>query len=260
MKKPLLLPKEHGAYAQLGFPLATGLALAGFSPAAMALGASAFFLFLANEPLAILLGVRGPRLRQKLEKPARVRGGVLVGAGFVLGAVGLFMGWPELWPEFLLPALAGLALIPAVLAGKQKSLSGEFLVLTAFSTLVLPMAAASGASPWRAAPAAAVWWMSFALATLEVHAIKARVKKTARSQWTRWASPMASALVVACALSVALGQWGPPRWAGPSAALLPPALAVFALSLLTVHPRHLKRVGWTLVAANALTLVLLLQG
>ena len=38
------------------------------------------------------------------------------------------------------------------------------------------------------------------------------------------------------------------------------ALAIFFLSLSRVHPRHLKRVGWTLVGANTLTLVLLLQG
>ncbi len=45
-----------------------------------------------------------------------------------------------------------------------------------------------------------------------------------------------------------------------AAAILPPTLAVLTVSLFKVHPRHLKRVGWTLVGANTLALVMLLQG
>ena len=97
---------------------------------------------------------------------------------------------------------------------------------------------------------------------------------------------MASALVVAGALWTALGQASPvlrslggspadgtgsstdwgwvlevnPYLAPGAAALLPPALAIIILSLIRVHPRHLKRVGWTLVGADTLTLLLLLQG
>jgi hypothetical protein len=283
---PRLWPREHGAYAQLAFPLVTGLALAPPSAASLALGAAAVLLFLVNEPVAILLGVRGMRVQEQLGPLARRRAGRVLVAGGVLGGSGLVLGWPALWPEVMVPLLAGLLLVPLALAGRQKSLSGEMLVLTAFSTLVLPLAAASGADPLRALAAAGVWWLSFFLGTLEVHAIKARVKKSYRYGWTRWGSPLAAALAVAGALYTALGQVSPvlrslggamadgsgpgadwgwilelnPYLAPGAAALLPPALAILILSLIRVHPRHLKRVGWTLVGANTLTLLLLLQG
>jgi hypothetical protein len=259
-KEHSLLPKEHGAYAELAFPLVTGLALTTPSLPALSLGLAAVFLFLANEPLAILLGARGKRLKEQLGERARMRGSFLLGGATGLGLLGVWTGGAEIWPEALFPLAAGSLLIPLVLSGKQKTLFGEFVVVTAFATLLLPLAAASGADPHRAALAAGVWWVSFGLGTLEVHAIKARLKEKGRNQWTRWGSPVASALAVTGALSVALGQIGSPAAAGPAAALLPPSLAIFGVSLANVHPKHLKGVGWTLVAANTVALVLLLQG
>ena len=42
-----------------------------------------------------------------------------------------------------------------------------------------------------------------------------------------------------------------------AAALALPVAAVLAVNLLRVHPRNLKRIGWTLVGADSATLVLL---
>ncbi|MFH1763638.1 MAG: YwiC-like family protein [Gemmatimonadota bacterium] len=217
-----LLPKEHGAYAQLAFPLLTGMALAVPSLSTLALGGAAVAFFLANESAAILLGARGVRLKDQEGPRARVQGSVLLVAGAVLGAVGLVAGWPEIWPEVLLPAVTGTLLFLMVLIGRQKTLVGEFLVITAFATLILPMAAASGVDPTRAALTATVWWLSFGLGTLEVRAIKARHKEIERVRWTRWASPLASGSVLAGAVFMALGQGGFPGLAGPGAALIPP--------------------------------------
>jgi hypothetical protein len=281
-----LLPREHGAYAQLAFPLITGLGLANPPLPAVALALAAVAFFLANEPVAILLGARGKRLKEKLGEQARSRGAILAGLGTGLGLLAVCTGGTILWPALAYPVATAVLLIPVVLLGKQKTLFGEFLVITAFSTVLLPLAAASGAHPVRAALASVVWWISFGLGTLEVHAIKASLRDSAKRQWTRWGSPLAAGATVLAALWLALGQaspWlkalatGSPSggeagdflpWADaamrllpPSAAaLLPPALAILVLSMLRVHPRHLKRVGWTLVGANTLTLVLLLQG
>jgi hypothetical protein len=259
-KKPSLLPKEHGAYAELAFPLITGLALAVPSLSALALGGAAVLLFLLNEPVAILLGSRGKRLKDQLGDQATQRASFLLGGATGLGLLGLWNGGTDIWPELAYPMAAGALLIPLLLRGTQKSIFGEFVVVTAFATLLLPLAAASGADPQRAAAAAGVWWLSFALGTLEVHAIKARLKEKAKNQWTRWGSPLAAGLVVTGALAATLGFSPTPEMAGPAAALLTPALAIFALSLLRVHPKRLKRVGWTLVGANSVALVLLLQG
>lgn len=259
-----LLPKEHGAYAQLAFPLVTGLAMAVPSISTVALGATGVAFFLANEPAAIVLGTRGGRRKKQQGPRAKIMGEGLSAAGCLLGAMGLATGWPEVWPSILYPSVAVLLLLPLVLMNRHKSLFGEILVITAFTTLMLPMAAASGVDPVRAALASAVWWLSFVLATLEVRAIKARHKArgsiNGSTGWTRWVPQLASGGVVAGAGFLALGQGNYPMAAGPAAALLLPALATFVLSLFRVHPKHLKRVGWGLVAANAVTLVLLLQG
>ena len=286
---PTLLPREHGAYAELAFPLITGWAMAIPSLSALALGASAVLFFLANESVAILLGVRGKRLHTQLGTPARARARTLMGLGAVLGLAGILGAGPSVWPEILLPAAPGALLIPTVLNGRQKTFPGEILVVTAFSTLVLPLAMASGADPDRAWAAACVWWVSFTLGTLEVHAIKASHKPTGRGDWTRWGSPLLSGAVVLAGFAVWLGPWAfsgvsgagdlpvaaagsDPAWfRGMAAALtrvlihsvpalLPPSVAVFGLSLLRVHPKHLKRVGWSLVGANTLALVILLAG
>ncbi len=65
-----LLPREHGAYAELAFPLATGLAAGGPTVAGVAFSLAAVVLFLAHEPAAVMLGRRGARLQ--LEHGARI--------------------------------------------------------------------------------------------------------------------------------------------------------------------------------------------
>jgi len=257
--KPNLLPKEHGAYAELAFPLVTGLGLAAPSFPSMALGTAAVFFFLAHEPLAVVLGARGTRIRDQLGARARTRGKLLLGCGLILGAAGILSAGPAVWPWILAPLSAGGLLVPLVLAGRQKSFLGEMTVVTAFSALPLPLAVASGVPPGTACFAGGVWWGSFILGTLEVHAIKVRHKDRGRSSWTRWASPWAAGLTAAGALGLVLAGRGlvPVPWA---LAVFPPAAAVFVLSLLRVHPRSLKRVGWLLVGANCLSLLVLLLG
>jgi hypothetical protein len=119
------------------------------------------------------------------------------------------------------------------------------------------MAAASGVLPGRAATAAAAWWVVFLVGTLEVHAIKSRVKPRGSRDWTRWASPLASAATL-LAGAVILSA-GPASFRSAALAVLPPAGALLVLSFLRVHPRHLKRVGWTLVGSQLLTLLALVS-
>jgi hypothetical protein len=135
-------------------------------------------------------------------------------------------------------------------------MAGEFLVVGVFAGLVTPLGAVGGA-PWSATiPVVVVWWVSFALGTLEVHAIKARAKKKGRrSGWTLWASPLATAAVLAGITMAWAVSW---PYRGYALATVPPALGVVCFEFLRVHPKHLKRVGWTLVGANTLTLILLL--
>lgn len=58
-----LYPKEHGAYAILGVPLATALFIVGLMPVTVLLSIATITAFLAHEPLLILAGGRGTRVR-----------------------------------------------------------------------------------------------------------------------------------------------------------------------------------------------------
>ena len=59
-----MLPKEHGAYGQLLFPLVTAAAMGRPTLAAVALIITATAIFLSHEPLLVLAGSRGPRARR----------------------------------------------------------------------------------------------------------------------------------------------------------------------------------------------------
>ena len=242
----------------MAFPLLTGLGLASPTLPTFALALSALCLFLGHEPLAVLLGVRGRRLKESLGERARHRAVALLSAGGFLGTVAAVQSWEVLWPSLLLPSVPAFLLLPLVLSGRQKTLLGEMLVVTAFSTLVLPLGVSAGAEPALAGAASLVWWVSFFLGTLEVHAIKARYKEKAQRVWTRWASPATSLLTLAVC-TVALSRAGSGS-SVPFLALIPPALAVLSVDIARVHPRNLKKVGWALVAANTLSLAFLVAG
>lgn len=250
-----LMPREHGAYAQLGFPLATGLIYARGDLGAIGFAVAAIGLFLAHEPVAVLAGVRGQRLQDTLGDLARGRI-LLLGAAAALGllaAIGL--GSPRAWRAAAIPGGLALLLLPLLGTRRLKSMPGETLVAAVFSTSVLPLALCGPAS-WRsAAVAAGVWFAAVLPAILAVHAIKVAHKGRPEGRWTLAAAPglAAGVGIIATASAVLL-----PAWATELLAVLPPALAVLVLGLFPPHPRHLKRVGWTMVTADALTLALLL--
>lgn len=250
-----LMPREHGAYAQLGFPLATGLMYAGGDPGAVGFAVAAIALFLAHEPLAVLAGVRGQRLREGLGGPARKRIAALAAAAALGLVAAIGLAPPRAWMAAVLPGGLGLLLLPLLGTRRLKSLAAEALVAAVFSTSVLPLALCGPAS-WRSAGlAAAVWFAAVLPAIIAVHAVKVAFKGQATGRWTLIAAPALAATVATAAVLAALLL---PPWAVEALAVLPPALAVLTIGLLRPHPRHLKRIGWTLVTADTFTLVLLL--
>jgi hypothetical protein len=250
-----LLPKEHGAYAQLGFPLATGLWYGAGQPGALAFAAAAVTLFLAHEPLSVLVGLRGVRLRDALVLPARRRLWLLVGLGALSLVLAALVAPGRAWVGALVPLAPGLALVPLFLARRVKTLAGEVVAVLAFSGSLVPVAL-SGPATWaEAGLGAAVWAAVFVPAVVAVHAVKASHKGKPRSRWLVPATPALAALAVVAAALVADGALEPGRRA---LAVLPSALVVAGVGLVLPHPRHLKRIGWVLVGANVLTLVLLL--
>ena len=68
-----LAPREHGAYGQLGLPMLAALGSGLPGAVAALLSVSAWTLFLAHEPLLVLLGRRGERLQVEQRPRAMVR-------------------------------------------------------------------------------------------------------------------------------------------------------------------------------------------
>jgi hypothetical protein len=254
-RRGLLLPREHGAYAEIAFPVLTGLTLGHPTAVSICLAVSATAFFVLYEPLAVLTGVRGRRVKEQWGGQAKERVPLLAILGIVAGTVALTSADAELRLAALAPLGAGGALLPAFLSGKLKTLATEILVIAALSGVVLPMAISNGVAWPLAWAASAVWFVTFLLGTLAVHAIKARTGKKLGARWTVVVTPALSAIVAVFGLIAALSNWLPLT---VSLAFSVSGVVGAVLSMIPVHPRHMKRVGWTLVSSNFVTWWLLL--
>jgi hypothetical protein len=225
------------------------------APGALAFAVVAVAFFLAHEPMAVIMGTRGIRVRDALVHDARRRLWLLFGiAGLGLVAAALLAPAGAWWGA-LVPAVPGLALAPLFFTNRVKTLPGEVVAAAAFSASLVPVAL-SGPASWAAVwLGSGVWFAATVPAIVSVHAVKAAHKGRPRSRWLVPAAPLLALAVMAGAVLIAT-TLPPPAFRALAA--LPPALAVLGVSLARPHPRHLKRIGWTMVVANTLTLILLL--
>ncbi len=247
-----LIPREHGAYAELGFPLLSGLVLASPGPASFLFVAAAVLLFFANEPAVVLAGARGKRLQQEMGEAAKRQLAVLATLGAVAGLAALALApVPARWLS-LVPAAFALCLVPAVLSKNLKTLPGEALAAAAFSSMHLPVAAAGGADGALLWGPPLMWFATTMVATFAVHAIKSRV--TGLKGWVvplaTWSAPLALAVALAAA-------WTFPAVRAVCLAACLPLAGVLAVNRLAPGPKRLKHVGWMLLAANALAVTIL---
>ncbi len=247
-----LIPREHGAYAELGFPLLTGLVLGSPGAASFLFVAAALLFFFANEPLVVRLGARGKRLQQELAVPAGRLLLLLGGLGAAAGAGALWLAPPAARLLAAVPAVLALGLVPVVLSGRLKSLPGETVAAAAFSSMHLPVAAAGGAAGAALFGPPVLWFVATIVATLAVHAIKSRVTGAAP-----WVVPAAAWSARAALLAaVAIAALAPSLRPVALAACLPLA-GVVVVNRLLLSPKKLKQVGWIVVAANALAVTVL---
>ena len=256
---PGLRPREHGAYAMLTFPAVSGLVMGGLTWAGLAFIAMAVTGFLAHESVLVVLGGRGERIRTKREAAARGR---LVRLGLTMATLAVLFALtvpPGAWRPGALAAGLGVAVGMLLLLGRTKSLIGEVLVAGAFSSVHAVAAAAGGVGGGRVWLPALAWTASFTLATLSVHALKYRFRRKGPGGWAVVASPVFAVLALGTGALGAAGLMGTPALGWAAAALTPKALGVLSLSLVEVHPKHLKRVGWSFVGADVATLVLLVS-
>ena len=255
-----MLPKEHGAYGQVAFPLLTTMVVAGVTVPASLLAVAVIAVFLAHEPLVVLLGFRGQRARREQAGAARVWLGVLGGA-FVGAAAIAFVSLPgaQQW-AVLVPLVPAIPAAWAVVAGREKTSLAEVAVSLAFSGAAFPLALAAGATTATAATVTLVYAANFVLATLAVRALILKVRAggnpAAVNSMRRLVFFMASGLLIAV-------FWAGVRQTLPWTALagVAPAIAVsLCLVILPPPPSKLRVVGWTLVATSAVTAAVLIGG
>lgn len=248
-----LLPKEHGAYGQLAFPLLTAFAVGGVSRAGLAIAVTTLAGFLAHEPATILLGFRGARARREHGADATHWLTACVVAGLVAGATAIA----------LMPAEArwslGLVLVPATLLafawmrGREKSWYSELAAALAFSGVAVPVCLAAEAPLSTAFTAAIPFALLFISGTLAVRVVILRVRSggdpRAMQKTRRWAFVVTVVAIVLLG-TTARADLIPPTILFAAA----PGLAVSALvAAFPPAPARLRTLGWALVASSVLT-------
>jgi len=252
-----MLPKEHGAYGQVAFPLITSLIVVGPARAPVLTSIAVVALFLAHEPMLLLLGHRGARARSSDSHRAWwwLTGSLIVGTAcaiLAIDATPASLRW-----TFLVPFVPALWLAYAAIHGREKTSVGETAAALAFAGSALPICAGAG-SPAIGAAIALAFSLLFVLATLAVRVIIARVrgggdpKMVAATRVTAFALAGCGALAALVAASDGMVTWA------TVLAILPGVLFVSALAAFPPPAVRLKKVGWTLVAVSAVTMVLLI--
>ncbi|HEX9307277.1 MAG TPA: YwiC-like family protein [Anaeromyxobacter sp.] len=255
-EEPSLLPREHGAWGQLAMPLVTGLALGRPGAAALLLVAGIVLAFLAHEPLLVVLGHRGRRVKDVLGSRATRRLAALGAAAAVCGVAALVLSPPAARLAALAPAALALPVAPLVARRLEKTTAGELLVAAALSACAAPVALAAGAPAAWAWGSVATWFASFAAATLPVRA----TLLWARTRGARELRPLAAAGAGAIGGAALLGAAGGLLPWPAALGVLPTALAAALVALLRIRPQRFTTVGWSLVGASVATLLVLVVG
>lgn len=241
-----LFPKEHGAYGQLLLPLVAALAMGSPTIASAALTVAAIATFVAHEPLLVLLGARGRRAREEDGRRAARVGAACGIAATAAGAAGLWLGGEEVVAAAAPPVALALLLAPFILLGREKTAAGEIVAAAALSGAALPVALAGGVPFGPALVAWSAWVIGFTAGTSTVRGVIKRHKQGARS------ATDVALLAIATALAFALLYFQ-----RVGAAALPMIAASWIILALAPHPRHLKKLGWTLVGSSTATLAIL---
>ena len=241
-KVPGVFPHEHGAYVTLLTPLGSALF---FAPSLRALvwALVAFALFVAHEPLSLLLGRRGER-RRELGRGVAWRALALLAAFALPASAALIVSMDPLARRALLvPALACTAAGMMLAAEREKTVIGELVATTALVALCLPALALSSVPYARAAHFALAWLVVHGLAMLTARAYVYRKRQG------RGLLHLVSALAAAIPLG-ALAAYDA-GWLALSLCIAPCMVALVTLGLLTglFEPGSPKQLGWALAGA-----------
>ena len=250
------LPKEHGAYGQVAFPLVTAFGVAGASTGGLLVSVAVIAGFLAHEPAAIVLGLRGPRAKRELGASAiRWLSGSLV-IGIAAALAGIVDLDPAARRALAIPAIPAALLILAMIRGREKSWYGETAAALTFAGVSVPVTMAAGASINVALAVAIPFALLFTATTLAVRVVILRVRGGGDARAT--AATRRATLVVSAVATVAIGAVTVAGWL-PSSVLMASAPGLVTAAIVAARPpapARLRSLGWTLVAISALTAVI----
>lgn len=243
-----LWPREHGAYVQLLGPLACAASFGPHNMMAAALVAAACAVFLAHEPLLVLLGHRGERARSQCAAAALRR--LLALGAVALGAAGWFWaGDPMRALSLCVPLSLSLVAAGTVLSGRERTLWGQLLSASTLASFSVPVLFAAGITLRRALEFALGWTLVHVTATCAARAYVYR-RKHGPGALQRATAFAVCALLLSAALYVA--GWLPPSFALASAPFVVLALLLSARLLQFKSP---KTLGWTMTSVNLIAFV-----
>lgn len=249
----MMLPREHGAYGQLLFPMLTALAIGRPSAAAWLTAAAAVAVFAAHEPALVMLGRRGAALRRARRREAMTWLLAFGAAAIAFGTLALVsLPIANRW-TLAVPIVAGVVAAAYVAQGRERTTDGEIVVAAALASVSFPVAVASSASTTVALTCALAYTAVFIAATVSVRAV---ISAAQRRTGPYRVVAFGMAVVVLATIAMLASQ----RVILPAgvAAALPMCAIALALVWLLPPARYLRRIGWTLVGATALTGLILI--
>jgi hypothetical protein len=252
-----MIPREHGAYAELLFPIATVLLGGSPTTSTWLLAVGAIACFLANEPLLVLFGQRGTRTKR--EESDRAKRALLIFALIALGAgvAGLLLASTAVQYAVGVPLLLGVGLVMLAIQGLERSMLGEALAASTLSSIAVPLGLSAGLGLILTLAVALIWLLTSLLGTAVVRLTVERTKAKSDEELARVRLKRAL-LVLVCLAVLAVGVAAPygsrvGLWV--LAAAVPVAVVVLAMAVLQPTARRLRLMGWSLVAANLLSLI-----
>jgi hypothetical protein len=222
-------------------------------PAAALLTIAALTAFFAHEPLLIALGHRGSRARREDGPRARRAFAWLSLSTLLVGALGLALAPPSARLAAIAPLLLTAIVARFIARADERSMLGEIAAAAALSAAALPVALAAGVPVSVAVEAFVAFCIAFGAATWSVRSVIAFPKT--RTVWTRRLAPLLLPVIAVTLLFLRglLSAWA-------LLATAPMLLISIVLSATPPHPRSLRKVGFCLLGASALSTALLIAG
>ena len=252
-----MIPREHGAYAELLFPIATVFLAGAPTTSTVLLAIAGIAAFLANEPLLVLVGDRGTRL-QRTESD-RAKRALLVFALVAVGAgiAGVLTAPASAQIAVILPVLLGGGVFLIAVQGLERSMFGQGLAAAALSSVAVPLGLSAGLSVTASFSVALIWAVTALLGTSIVRLTVARTKAKTKEEMASVAFKR-TLLIAACLLVIGVGVAAP---FGKSiglwvlAAAVPVAVVVLIMAVFRPTSHRLRMMGWSLVGASLLSLI-----